>query len=249
VDIAPRGAHHGPMLAQTMLRSLLAAFERPLDGAAFALWLAVFPLYHMLYPRLARWLPGRTMAEQVDTLRRSWISRVLRDGDVVEAAQLTRNLNMVNTFLASSALILLGFAANTVLARGPVGDPRAARMVLIIIDLALAFGYFVNSLRHIGHFNLTIGADPALVDKLHGSAVDHFSGVLARASRRYTQGIRALYSVFPLFLWLFDGWLFLGVTLAWAVWFLAQDFPATGRYWARRAQRVNAKDRPPEPPQ
>jgi uncharacterized membrane protein len=215
--------HHGPMLAQTTLRSLLAAFERPVDGAAFALWIAVFPLYHMLYPRLARWMPGRTMAEQVHMLRRSWISRVLKDGDVIEAALLTRNLNMVNTFLASSALILLGFAANTILGR-PTVDPAAARIVLIIIVLALAFGYFVNALRHIGHFNLTIGADPALVDQLYGSAVDHFSGLLARASRRYTQGIRALYSVFPLFLWLFDSWLFLGVTLAWAVWFLAQDF-------------------------
>ncbi|MCK6458847.1 MAG: DUF599 domain-containing protein [Planctomycetes bacterium] len=223
------------MLAQTTLRSLLAAFERPVDGAALAVWVAVFPLYHVLYPRIARLLPGRTSAEQVDALRRSWISRVLAKGDVLEAAQLTRNLNMVNTFLASSALILLGFAANTVVARADQPGPDAARIVLILIVLALAFGYFVNALRHIGHFNLTIGADPALVEKQYGSAVDHFSGLLARASRRYTQGIRALYSVFPLFLWLFDSWLFLGVTVAWAAWFLAQDFPRSAR--------------PPEPPQ
>jgi uncharacterized membrane protein len=219
----------GPMLAQTTIRWLSAAFEGPADALAFALWLAVFPLYHMLYPRFSRWLPGRTMAEQVDTLRRSWIERVLAKGDVVEAAQLTRNLNMVNTFLASSALILLGFAANTVLARGASADPGAPRVVAIIVVLALAFGYFVNSLRHIGHFNLTIGADPALVDRVYGSAIDHFSGLLARASRRYTQGIRSLYSVFPLFLWLFDSWLFLGVTAAWALWFVAQDFPRRPR--------------------
>jgi uncharacterized membrane protein len=210
------------MLAQTTFRWLLAAFERPVDVAAFALWLAVFPLYHMIYPRLARWLPGRTTIEQVDALRRSWIARVLEKGEVVEAAQLTRNLNMVNTFLASSALILLGFAANSIIGRGP--DPGTARIVAIIVVLAMAFGYFVNSLRHIGHFNLTIGADTALVDKVYGSAIDHFSGLLARASRRYTQGIRALYSVFPLFLWIFDSWLFLAATAAWAFWFLAQDF-------------------------
>lgn len=216
------------MLAQTVLRSLSAAFERPVDAVAFALWLVVFPLYHMLYPRLVRWLPGRTTAQQVDALRRSWISRVLAKGDVTEAAQLTRNLAMVNTFLASSALILLGFAANTVFARAPGGDPAGARLLVIAVVLALAFGHFINSLRHIGHFNLTIGADTALVERLHGSAVDHFSGLLARASRRHTQGVRSLYSVFPLFLWLFDGWLFLGVTAVWAVWFLAQD-------WARRA--------------
>jgi uncharacterized membrane protein len=225
VDTGARAAHHGGMLAQATVRSLLAAFERPVDVAAFALWALVFPLYHTIYPRLARWLPGRTTAAQVDALRRSWISRVLESGDVVAAAQLTRNLNMVNTFLASSALIVLGFAANTVVGRPDGADPVKARVVFLIIVLAMAFGYFVNSLRHIGHFNLTIGADPSLVDRLHGSAVDHFADLLARASRRYTQGIRALYSVFPLFLWLVDGWLFLGVTALWAVWFVAQDFP------------------------
>ncbi len=217
------------MLAQTTLDWLSAPFQRPVDAVGFALWVAVFPLYHTIYPRLARWLPGRTMAEQVDTLRRSWVSRLLASGDIVAAAHQTRNLNMVNTFLASSAVILVGFAANMVVGHTPLEDAEVARVVLIMILLAVAFGYFVNSLRHIGHFNLTIGADPALVDRLHGSAVDYFSDLIARASLRYTQGIRTLYSVFPLFLWLFDSWLFLGVTALWALWFLVQDFPRARR--------------------
>jgi uncharacterized membrane protein len=218
------------MLAQATFGSLLDAFERPLDSIAFALWVLVFPLYHQIYPRLPRWLPGRTMAEQVDALRRSWIARILATGDIITAAHQTRNLNMVNTFLASSAVILIGFAANMVIGREvPPTPPTAARVVLIIILLAVAFAYFVNSLRHLGHFTLTIGADPALVDKLHGSATDYFCNMIARASLRYTQGLRALYSVFPLFLWLYNTWLFLGVTVLWALWFLAQDFPRLRR--------------------
>jgi uncharacterized membrane protein len=219
------------------VRWLEAAFERPVDILAFALWVLVFPVYHTLYPRLARKLPGRTTLEAVDTLRRSWIERVLATRDTVAAAQQTRNLNMVNTLLASSALILLGFAANLLLSREGAGGPPdvvTARVVFIVVVLAVAFAYFVNSLRHIGHFNLTIGADPALVDQLHGSAVEYFSGLIARSSRRYTQGIRTFYSAFPLFLWLFDGWLFLAVTGLWAAWFLAHDFsrlfrPGEGR--------------------
>lgn len=217
------------MLGQATLRSIFAAFERPIDTVAFALWVAVFPLYHMLYPKIARWMPGKTTAGQVETLRRSWVSRLLATGDVVTAAHQTRNLNMVNTFLASSAIILLGFAANMIVGHASPGDSATARIILILIVLAVAFAYFVNSLRHIGHFTLTIGADPALVDKLHGSAVDYFSGLLARASRRYTQGTRTLFSVFPLFLWLFSSWLFLLVTAIWAVWFLVQDFPRRRR--------------------
>jgi uncharacterized membrane protein len=213
-----------PMLADGAFGSLLDAFARPLDAVAFALWALVFPVYHAVYPRLPRWLPGRTMAERVDTLRRSWIARVLATGDIVTAAHQTRNLNMVNTFLASSAVILIGFAANMVLGGEPPPPARLARVVIVIIVLATAFAYFVNSLRHLGHFTLTIGADPALVDKLHGSATDYFCNLIARASLRYTQGLRALYSVFPLFLWLYNLWLFLVVTALWAAWFLAQDF-------------------------
>jgi uncharacterized membrane protein len=213
-----------PMLADGAFGSLLDAFARPLDAVAFALWALVFPVYHAVYPRLPRWLPGRTMAERVDTLRRSWIARVLATGDIVTAAHQTRNLNMVNTFLASSAVILIGFAANIVVGR-EVPQTISARVLFIIILLAVAFAYFVNSLRHLGHFTLTIGADPALVDKLHGSATDYFCDMIARASLRYTQGVRALYGVFPLFLWLYSAWLFLGVTVLWALWFLAQDFP------------------------
>lgn len=217
------------MLAQTVIGSPLDAFTRPLDGVAFALWILVFPLYHQIYPRLPRWLPGRTMAEQVDTLRRSWIARILASGDIVAAAHQTRNLNMVNTFLASSAVILIGFAANMVIGGDPPPPATYARVICIIILLAISFAYFVNSLRHLGHFTLTIGADPALVDKLHGSATDYFCNMIARASLRYTQGLRALYSVFPLFLWLYNTWLFLGITVLWALWFLAQDFPRRRR--------------------
>ena len=213
------------MLAQTTLEWLAAPLKGPVDILGFALWVAVFPLYHTLYPRFARWIPGRTMAEQVDTLRRSWVSRVLASGDIVAAAHQTRNLNMVNTFLASSSVILIGFAANMVVGHTPLEDAEVARVVLVMVVLAAAFAHFVNSLRHIGHFTLTIGADPKLVDEMHGSAVDYFSGILARASLRYTQGVRTLYSVFPLFLWIFDRWLFLGATALWAAWFVVQDFP------------------------
>jgi uncharacterized membrane protein len=225
-----------PMLAESGLRWLVAAFERRVDVVAFALWVLVFPVYHAVYPRLARRFPGRTTLEAVHTLRRSWIERVLATGDTVAAAQQTRNLNMVNTLLASSALILLGFTANLLVSRGAandVPDATSARVVFIVLTLAVAFAFFVNSLRHIGHFNLTIGADPALVEQLHGSAVDYFSDLIARSSRRYTQGIRAFYSAFPLFLWLFDCWLFLLATGAWAAWFLVHDFSCLFRPNAR----------------
>jgi uncharacterized membrane protein len=226
LDSGAYAAHHGPVIAAAALSFLHAAFERPADVFAFALWLFVFPIYHTLYPRLARRLPGRTALEPVDLLRRSWIERLLETRSPDAAAQQMRNLTTINTTLATSALILLGFAANMINNRGTAGphDPTLARLVLIVAVLAVAFSYFVNSLRHIGLFTLTIGADPKLVEQLHGSATDYFGALVARASLRYTQGLRTFFGAFPLFLWLFHGWLFLGATAAASAWFLLRDF-------------------------
>ncbi len=45
------------------------------------------------------------------------------------------------------------------------------------------------------------------------------------ASNRYTLAVRCFYSASPLFLWLFDPWFFIVVTLIWGVKFVFfQDF-------------------------
>ena len=46
-----------------------------------------------------------------------------------------------------------------------------------------------------------------------------------RASNRYTLAVRCFYSASPLFLWLFDSWFFIALTLFWSIKFIAfQDF-------------------------
>jgi hypothetical protein len=83
----------------------------------------------------------------------------------------------------------------------------------------------MTSLRHLGHFNVVIGADPHVIELYEGSAVDYLSTLINRASNRYTLAVRCLYSASPLFFWLFDTRLFVGVTLFWALKFIGfQDF-------------------------
>ena len=96
----------------------------------------------------------------------------------------------------------------------------------------------MTALRHLGHFNVVIGADPHLIDLYEGSAVDYLGGLINRASNRYTMAVRCLYSASPLFLWLFDTRLFVGVTLIWAFKFIGfQDF-AFGFLGRRGATKV-----------
>jgi uncharacterized membrane protein len=209
------------------------------DVLGFIAFLLVFPVYHSLYPILAARRPGQTARGRVDALRHSWIERLIERGDVVTAAQQTRNLTMVNSILVSSALILLGITVNLLVSipegaqlstAAPVGwnahpDAVRVKLCLIIVVFASAFSFCMTALRHLGHFVLIIGADPELVREYYGSASDYFADLINRASHRYTLGVRSFYASFPLLAWLFDSHLFVAMTVFWGFKFVGfQDF-------------------------
>ncbi len=220
------------------MQEWLSPFQSAWDVTGFALFLLVFPIYHTVYPWIASRQPSRTARGRIDDLRRSWIERLIARGDVVMAAQQTRNLTMVNSILVSSALILLGITSN-LLIRLPEFEGRAphpsdwdahpgalrVKLYLLIVVFAIAFSFCMTALRHLGHFVMVIGADPDLVERHFGSAVEYFSDLINKASHRYTLGVRSFYAAFPLLAWLFDSRLFVLLTLFWALKFVVfQDF-------------------------
>jgi uncharacterized membrane protein len=221
----------------------LGLFEHPLDVAALALFVVLFPVYHALYPLIIRRMPQRTAKGRLDRLRRSWIEGILERRDIITAAQQTRNLTMVNSLLASSSLILMGVTANILVRLAEVSedlpypqgwegktDVMAGKLLLLIVVFAVAFAYSMTCLRHLGHFNLVIGADPKVIDEQEGNAVDYLTSLINRGSNRYTLAVRTLYSASCLFLWLFDPWLFIACTLFWGIKFIFfQDFVAYRR--------------------
>jgi uncharacterized membrane protein len=213
-------------------------FQTRLDIVGFGFYLLVFPVYHGLYPILARKSPHGTAKGRMDLLRRSWIEGLVERRDIVAAAQQTRNLTMMNSLLGSAALILLGMTANVLLTYpkvvAQVAHPESwdlhpgavsAKLYLLIFVFAVAFSYYMSALRRLGQFNLVIGADPALIEAEEGPAVDYLTALINRASNRYTLGVRTFFSAFPLFAWLFDPWLFLMLTVFFGAKFVGiQDF-------------------------
>lgn len=212
--------------------------QSKVDLVGFVLFLLVFPVYHGVYPLLSRIRPHATAKGRMDILRRSWIKGLVERRDIVAAAQQTRNLTMMNSLLGSASLILLGMTANILLTYPKVAagvlhpaswdlhpDATAAKFYLLIIVFALAFSYYMSALRRLGQFNLVIGAEPNLIESEEGSTVSYLTALINRASNRYTLGVRAFYSAFPLFAWLFDPWMFLILTSLFGIkFFLVQDF-------------------------
>ncbi len=245
----------------------LVLMENPIDVVGLVLFLLVFPVYHgILYPLLVSLLPQHAAKVRIDAFRRSWIESLLERRDLIFAVQQTRNLTMVNSLLASSSLILMGVTAN-ILIRHPrwsevVGEPDpwsrhsdalAVKLFLLILVFAVAFSYCMTSLRHLGHFNLVIGASPEVIEEHEGSAVEYFTTLVNRASNRHTLAVRCLYSASPVLLWLFDSRFFVGMTLFWGIKFIGfQDFSHV--LWSGRsrsmagAQNSPAQDSPAQDP-
>ena len=213
-------------------------FQNRVDVVGFVIYLLVFPVYHGLYPFLARSSPHGTAKGRLDLLRRSWIEGLIDRRDILVAAQQTRNLTMMNSLLGSAALILLGMTANVLLTypkvAAEVAHPSSwelhpgavsAKLYLLILVFAIAFSYYMASLRRLGQFNLVIGADPKLIEQEEGPPVDYLTGLINKASNRYTLGVRSFFSAFPLFAWLFDPYFFVVITLFFAMKFVGfQDF-------------------------
>ena len=213
-------------------------FQEPLDVWGFGLYVLIFPVYHAIYPlALTRFFPQQASRTRFDRFRRSWIEGIVDRKDYLLAAQQTRNLTMVNVFLASSSLILTGFSANVLIELGRNPDlplsgafgadagAEGSKLLLLILAFGAAFAYSMTSLRHLSLFNIVIGAERSLIREYEGSAVEYLSNLINRASNRHTLAVRCLYSATPLFLWLFDSRLFLGVTLLWGFKFMVlHDF-------------------------
>ena len=145
------------------------------------------------------------------------------------AVQQTRNLTMVSTLLASSSLILLGFTSNIALrvytSELPERVDLVPKLFLLMIVEAGAFSYLVSSLRSLGLFNLTIGADPDVIADEEGDALEFFATIIGRVSARYTLGVRTLFSALAVFLWCMDTTVFLVGLVFFAVKFIFfQDF-------------------------
>lgn len=213
----------------------LTPFQTPWDITGFILFLLIFPFYHTVYPWLSRKAKTSSVRNRVDIFRESWIERVIATGDVIGAAQQTRNLTMVNSILVSSCLIFMGLAVNLLFRLREIEPhpmdwnlhPDAVRMKIIglILIFALAFSFFMTALRHLGHFVLVIGADPKVVEESVGSPVLYFAGLINRASHRYTLGVRSLYAALPWAAWILDSHLFVLITLFWGIkLILFQDF-------------------------
>ncbi|MHC4939467.1 MAG: DUF599 domain-containing protein [Planctomycetota bacterium] len=217
-------------------------FDSTEERIAFALILAVFPLYHLALPLLRRMLAPFSTGKRARREVESWIRNTVVEGKVIVAVQQTRNTTMVASLLASSTLIILTLTASLVVDEGETVSPEGtfpvdeitAKALILFFLLAIAFAFFVQALNGMGRFTVMVGCEPTTLRRTEGGAVQHLRDTFVNAVRHYRVGIRHLHSVFPMIFWMFDTTLCIATTVILGLkFFFVDDFV----YLIRKRQR------------
>lgn len=158
--------------------------------------------------------------------RTAWVETVMREGKDILAVQTLRNSTMAATFLASTAVLLIigvltlsgqeARLGSTWHSLNVIGAKHAglwlAKLLLLLLDLFVAFFSFSMSIRVFNHVGYMINVPIALNHK--AISPRHVAIHLNRAGRFYHIGMRAYYYSVPIVFWLFGPHFMLIATIA-----------------------------------
>jgi uncharacterized membrane protein len=214
------------------------------DIAGFGASLALLAAYHAyLRYRLSK-DPGYTIQRINDLVRTAWVEDIMRRREGILAVQTLRNSMMAAVFLASTAVLMIigvltlseqGERLRTTWQALDVFGAASSRlwltkMLLLLIDLLVAFFSFAMAIRLFHHVGYMINAPQN--EDLAAANPAHVCGHLNRAGHFYSIGMRAYYYTVPLLLWLFGPHFMLGGTVALVI----------SLHYLDRAPRVTASD-------
>lgn len=186
-----------------------------LDLLSLAASAAILALYHVYMHYQIRRDPSYTFQSVMTFARAAWTRNIMSGSPDVLAVQTLRNLTMASTFLASTSVLLIMGVLNMsgqadklsmtwhVWSTGSAVAPKLwmFKLILLLVDLLLAFFSFVISIRFFNHVAFMINVPAAL--RHQAIAPDFVAQQLNRAGRAYLIGMRSYYFLVPLVLWLF----------------------------------------------
>lgn len=206
---------------------------RPYHWFALAVFLIQYFGYHYLLFGIAEKRNWLTRESIIREYRRKWVEVIARDRNHLLAIQSIRNLEMLNTFLISLTMLMMGgiisvFGANLDWVKDfehgehilfLMNHKVAVKLLVALGLLVVAFFNFIFSVRINYNMNFTISmAGEGPMD------LEFLIEQVQRSSRHFLIGIRALYHIIIPMVWLIDTTLML-VTTAIAVFLLVRfDF-------------------------
>jgi len=185
------------------------------DLLSLAVSAAILVLYQVFMAHQIRRDPSYTFGSVMTYARAAWTQSIMKRGPDVLAVQTFRNSTMVSTFLASTSVLLIMGVLNMSGQADKLsttwhiwsGDATVApklfmfKLILLLVDLFVAFFSFAISLRFFNHVGYMINVPAELRHQVFGP--ESVAQQLNRAGRAYLVGMRSYYFLVPLVLWLF----------------------------------------------
>jgi len=186
------------------------------DIFSFCTTIFLLLIYHLYLRHKVRKDPTYTVQAVNIIARTAWVETLMAPGkpDVI-AIQTLRNSTMAATFLASTAVLLIigvltlsgqgdklsstWHALNTYGAKH--SELFLAKLILLLLDLFVAFFSFSMSIRVFNHVGYMINVPLSLNHK--SITPQHVAVHLNSAGKYYSMGMRAYYFSVPLVFWLF----------------------------------------------
>jgi len=185
------------------------------DLMSLTLSVILLAAYHVYLRYKIRQNPAYTVQAVNVMARTIWVETIMQDGKDILAVQTLRNSTMAATFLASTAVLLI-IGVLTLTGRGNefsdswhalnmMGARHTelllAKLLLMLLDLFVAFFSFSMSIRLYNHVGFMINVPLKLNHKIINP--QHVAIHLNRAGSYYSMGMRAYYLLLPLVFWLF----------------------------------------------
>ncbi|MBZ0104960.1 MAG: DUF599 domain-containing protein [Sulfuricella denitrificans] len=185
------------------------------DLSSFVISASLLVAYQFYLKYREKRNPAYTVGAVNILARTAWVEMIMREGKDLLAVQTLRNSTMAATFLASTAVLLI-MGVLTLSGQGDrlgsswhslnmMGEKHSglwlAKLLLLLLDLLIAFFSFSMSIRVFNHVGYMINVPIALG---HKSIQPRNVAIhLNRAGRFYYLGMRAYYFSVPVVFWLF----------------------------------------------
>lgn len=186
-----------------------------LDVASLLGSIGLFTMYNIFIWWKLKSNPIYTIQGATNLARIAWVVSVMEEKNDILAIQTLRNSTMAATFLASTAIILsVGVLSLTGQAEN-VGNTwhtlnifgsterstLALKLLVILINLFIAFFSFSSSIRLYNHVGFMINIP--CTDGNYSSSFTFVAMQLNRAASHFHFGMRAFYFLIPLIFWIF----------------------------------------------
>lgn len=168
--------------------------------------------YHVFIFVKRRQNPEYTVQGTNERIRQAWVRGVMQQGKDILAVQTLRNSTMAATFLASTSVVLVMGILNLLAKGDPLATESGFKLLLILLDLFVAFFGFAMSIRLFNHAGYMLGV-PGAAERDESAPV-RVVRHLNRAAAYYSAGMRAFYFLIPLVFWFFGSWALVVATVA-----------------------------------